>query len=436
MKSNGDIKLSIKQSRKVLALERLCSGKMTNAEAAQLVGVSVRQIQRLKKKFQREGHIPLLHGNAGRKPAHAITAETKDIIATKASGEYKGTSCQHISELLVENDNVCVSAKTVSRVLSERGIERPCIHKGASKHRLRRRRERRGELVQIDASPFDWLSCGQMMSLHGAIDDATSEVLALWLCETERLNGYFHVIERMLLKYGVPGNIYMDGHTIFFSNGKLSVEDELDGKNLPMTQFGRALETLCINPIHASSPQAKGRIERLWGTLQLRLPVDLRVAGIKTVHEANDYLLGYTTKHDGMFSVEPHDELDAFLPSPPADVLKYILCVRESRKATGDSSISWQRKKVIAVKDNGVQQLFKKGAALEVLSLLDGSLAIQKGCEIFAAKEVEITPKRAKTTEKANSTRTPTIPSVDHPWRRYRINSGHIEEETTLMPRQ
>jgi transposase len=431
MKNDGDIKLSIKQSRKVLALERLCSGRMTNAETARLVGLSVRQVQRLKKEFEREGHISLVHGNAGKKTAHTITDETRDIIAVKASGEYKGTSCQHISELLEENDKICVSAKTVGRILSQRGIERSCIHKGPSKRRLRHRRERRGELVQIDASPFDWLSCGQMMSLHGAIDDATSEVLALWLCETERLNGYFHVIERMLLKYGAPGSIYMDGHTIFFSNGKLSIEDELDGKKLPLTQFGRALETLCVKPIHASSPQAKGRIERLWGTLQLRLPVDLRVAGIKTVREANNYLLGYTAKHDGLFSVEPDNKLDAFLPSPPPDVLKYILCVRESRKAAGDSSVSWQGKKLVAVKGGGVQQLFKKGAALEVLSLMDGSLAIQKGYEIYAAKEAEIAPKQAKTAKKSKSAHASTIPSADHPWRCFRINTGHIKEETT-----
>ena len=436
MKSDGDIRLSIKQARKVLVLERLCSGEMTNAEAARWVGLSVRQIQRLKKGFDREGHISLIHGNAGRKPAHAITAETRDIIAAKASGEYKGTSCQHISELLEENDKIRVSAKTIGRALSQKGVKQPCGHKGACKRRLRRRRERRGELVQIDASPFDWLSCGQMMSLHGAIDDATSEVLSLWLCETERLNGYFHVMGRMLLKYGVPGSIYMDGHTIFFSNGKLSLEDELSGKNLPLTQFGRALETLCVEPIHASSPQAKGRIERLWGALQLRLPVDLRVAGVKTVGEANDYLLGYTAKHDGMFSVEPYDGSDAFIPPPPPDVLKYILCVRENRKAAGDSSVSWHGKKLIAVKNSGVQQLFKKGSALEVLNLMDGTLAIQKGDEIFAAKEAESTPKQTKTTEKTISGHTPTIPKADHPWRRYRIITGLAGEETTQMTRQ
>jgi transposase len=436
MKNGGDVKLSIKQSRKVLALERLCSGAMTNKEAARLLEMSVRQIQRLKRKFAKGGHVSLIHGNTGRKPAHAIAAEIKDIIADKASGEYMGTSCKHISELLAENDEVSISSKTVCRILSERGIERSCGRKGPRKHRFRQRRKQRGELVQIDASPFDWLSCGQEMSLHGAIDDATSEVLALWLCETERLNGYFHLLERMLLKHGTPRSIYMDGHTIFFSNGKLSAEDELDGKTLPLTQFGRALDTLCIKPIHASSPQAKGRIERLWGTLQLRLPVDLRVAGIKTVEEANDYLLGYTAKHDGMFAVMPHDEMDAFLPSPAPNVLKYILCVREDRKATGDSSVSWHGKKLAAVKGDGIQQLFKKGAALEVLSLMDGSLAIQKGYEIYAAKEAETAPKQTKTTEKANSSRTSTIPSADHPWRRFRINTVHIKEGTTQTVQQ
>jgi hypothetical protein len=267
------------------------------------------------------------------------------------------------------------------------------------------------------------------MSLHGAIDDATSEVLALWLCETERLNGYFHVLERMLLAFGTPRSIYMDGHTIFFSNGKLSVEDELDGKTLSLTQFGRALDTLCIQPIHATSPQAKGRIERLWGTLQHRLPVDLRIAGIKTVEEANGYLLEYAVRHGEKFAVQPGNVVDAFLPSPASDILKYVLCVREGRKSTGDSSVSWHGKKLVAVKSDGTQQPFRKGAALEVLELMDGSIAIKEGNGIYAAKEVEIAPKQAEAEEKGKSTHAPTIPSADHPWRRFRINTKHDKEK-------
>lgn len=389
--------LSVKQSWKVMILERLHSGRMTNAEAAGLSGLSVRQIQRLKHKFEHKGMVSLVHGNTGRKPVFAISGETKEIIAARAEGEYTGTSCQHMSELLLENEKISVSAKTITRILAERGIENPCSHKAPRKRQRRERRARLGDLAQIDASPYDWLSCGANMSLHGAIDDATSEVLALWLCQTERMSGYFHVLDRMLRKHGIPRSIYMDGHTIFFSNGKLSVEDELEGRRLSLTQFGMALETLRIEPIHALSPQAKGRIERLWGTLQHRLPVDLRVARIKTIDGANDFLLDYASEHGKKFAVMPGDGTSAFLPPPEVEMLQYILCGREKRKAAGDSSVSWKGRKFIAEASCGKQKLFRKGASLDILALMDGSVAVQYGEEIYAAKEVTTPQKPAKT---------------------------------------
>jgi hypothetical protein len=399
MTKTGDIKLGIKQSRKVLILEQLHSGKMANSEAAGLSGLPVRQIQRLKRKFEKDGMVSLIHGNTGKKPVFAIAVEIKEIIAAKAGGTYSGTSCRHMPELFLENEKISVSAKTIARILTERGISNPCSHKAAHQRMRRERRARFGELAQIDASPYDWLSCGTNMSLHGAIDDATSKVLALWLCPTERLSGYFHVLDRMLRKYGTPRSIYMDGHTIFFSNGKLSVEDELEGKRLAVTQFGRALETLCIKPIHALSPQAKGRVERLWGTLQHRLPVDLRVAGVKAVGEANDFLLGYTAKHDKRFAVMPEESSVAFLPPPARGMLRYILCGRDNRKASGDSSISWKSRKFIAETSDGKQKLFREGASLEVLALMDGSIAIQHGGEIYAAHEVKTVQNPAKSGE-------------------------------------
>jgi transposase len=420
MKKSGDIMLGIKQSRKVLVIEKLHSCQMHNAEAAELIGLSVRQVQRIRKRFEQDGFISLIHGNTGRRPIFTITEKIREIVAERAAGEYSGTSCQHMSELLLEQEKISISAKTVTRILKERGIENPCSHKAPRKRSRRDRRTRSGELAQIDASPYDWLSCGVNMSLHGAIDDATSEVLALWLCPTEQMNGYFHVLDRMLRGHGTPRSIYMDGHTIFFSNGKLSIEDEFEGRTLALTQFGRVLETLCIKPIHASSPQAKGRIERLWSTLQRRLPVDMRIAGIETIDEANDFLLKYTTKHDKMFAVTPSEDSSAFLPPPETDALKYILCCRECRKAAGDSSISWKGRKYIAEVENGTQKLFRKGASLDVLTLMDGSIAIQHDGEIYAVRETKINLKQVKAPEKTHEGHISTKPKAGHPWRNYK----------------
>jgi len=225
MKNTGDIKLTIKQARKVHVFEKLRDGKMTNTDAASALGLSVRQVQRIKRVFETKGHEVFLHGNTGRKPAFALCEKIKEQIVEKAL-LYQGTSCQHISELLKEKDGVCVSAKSVIRILKEKGVDLPCAHKGARRRQRRERRKKRGELIQLDASPFDWLSNGTICSLHGSIDDATSEIVALWLAETEQLNGYFHVLANMIRTCGIPRALYMDGHTIFFSphDGKLTEE--------------------------------------------------------------------------------------------------------------------------------------------------------------------------------------------------------------------
>lgn len=427
MKNTGDIKLSIKQARKVFVFENLRDGTMTNAEAAGSLGLSIRQVQRIRKEFEAKGHEAFMHGNTGKKPAHAISEKTKEYIVEKALF-YTGTSCQHISELLLERDGICVSAKTVTRIFKEKGLDLPCGHKAPKRRQRRERRRKRGELIQIDASPFDWLSNGKMCNLHGAIDDATSEVVSLWLTETEQLNGYFHVLDNMIRTTGIPRALYMDRHTIFFSpkDGKLTEEEELEGKTVALTQFGKALDILGIQPIHAYSPQAKGRIERLWGTLQKRLPVDMRVAGIQSVEEANHFLVEYLNRHNKRFAVEAIDGESAFLPGPPNELLGFILSTRETRKTTGDSSVLWKGKKYIIEGESGQQKLFNRGTSVSMLTLMDGGLAVEYGDEIYSVKEIAKPPKvkeeeKCKGTEK--ETKTPHKPSPSHPWRKFKINA-------------
>jgi transposase len=435
MKNTGDIKLTVKQARKVYIFEKLRDGKMNNSEAAASLGLSIRQVQRIKKAFVADGLSAFLHGNADRKPANAISEEVRGQIVDRAS-LYSGTSCQHISELLAEKDGVQVSAKSVARILKKAGISLACGHKGPRKRLRRERRKRRGELVQIDASPFDWLSNGKMCSLHGGIDDATGEITALWLTETEQLNGYFHVLENMIEKSGVPRALYMDGHTIFFSprDGKLTEEEELEGKTVALTQFGKALEILGIQPIRASSPQAKGRVERLWGTLQKRLPVELRLGGVKSIEEANRFLAGYIERHNGRFGVEAVDGESAFLPGPPKELRKYILCGRETRKAGGDSSISWEGKKYVIEEKVGERKLLRKGAVISVLKLMDGRLAAQYGDEIFEMREMSENgmEEEGEGKEEGEKKEVKKVykPAPDHPWRRYKIHPAMSRESS------
>lgn len=305
------------------------------------------------------------------------------------------------------------------------------------KRAWRARRLRRGELVQIDASPFDWLSDGRMLSLHGAIDDATGEVLALWLAETERLDGYFHILERMILDSGVPKSLYMDGHTIFFSTkrNKLSLEEELDGKTKALTQFGNVLDILGIFPIHAHTPQAKGRVERLWGTLQKRLVVDLRLAGIHTIEAANDFLLSYVRKHDRKFAIVPLENDDAFLPAPEAELLKYIICRHYDRVSDAGSAISLHKKIYAANEKQCMRKLWKRGTALKVLMLMDGSVAICHDGVIYDAAEISPPLKQdvGKNEKKSagKKQRVYAIPAADHPWRGWCGNNSAATTTST-----
>ena len=423
MRNVGDIKMSIRQARRVFILEQLSGGKTTNDEGAKALGLSVRQVQRIKSSFGLEGISSLIHGNSGLKPHNFISYTIRDLVAERAELLWKGASAQHMTELLFDETGVVISAKTMVRILKENGVDLPFSHKGPRKRRGRKRRSRFGEMLQIDASPFDWLSNGSMLSMHGAIDDATGRVVALWLEPAECLNGYLHVLEQTILRWGIPVSIYSDAHTIFFSpkSGKLTLQEELEGTTIALTQFGKALDILGVNLIKASSPQAKGRIERLWGTLQHRLVVDMRIAGVKTIDEANIFLVSYLEKHNDLFAVEAEDEESAFLPAPGEEDLPFILCRRENRKATGDSTLSWKGTRWMILDPHNRRKLLKRGVTVEVLGLMDGSLAAQYDGDIFKLVKAPVSTKKNNTSCRNEHTgklaRQPHKPAPDHPWR-------------------
>lgn len=429
MKNEGDIRLSIKQARKLHVLEEVTGGVITNREASAALGLSVRQVQRIKTGYEEAGASSLVHGNTGRKPSNFIPTDIRALVAERAANLWKGASASHMSELLFAEAGRSVSPKTITRILKGASLKNPFSHKGPRKRRRRVRMERFGQMLQIDASPFDWLSNGSMITLHGAIDDATGSVTALRFERTECLDGYFRVLEETVLSYGIPRSIYSDAHSIFFSPSpsKLSLTEELRGAGEGRTQFGKALEILGIKAIKALSPQAKGRIERLWGTLQHRLVVDLRVAGVSTLEEANAFLASYRTRHNDLFAVPPKDEETAFMPAPSKEDLALILCRRVFRKMTGDSTVSWKGRKWSALDSQGRKVLFRKGVEVEVLDLMDGRTVLHhQGAfhELVRVEEEETKKTLAKentatsTAEKVERTRKPWTPGPDHPWKR------------------
>jgi len=280
--------------------------------------------------------------------------------------------------------------------------------------------------VQVDAGPYDWLSDGRMLSLHGAIDDATSRVLSLWLCEHECGMGYFKVLEQVIKQHGVPASLLSDRHTIFVSpnSSRMSVQDELMGVDEPLTQFGHSLSLLGINHSRARSPQSKGRMERLWGTLQTRLPVELSLNRCISIDQANLFLADtFVDRHNQRFAVEANSAGSAFSPAPDDRSLELILAWRHQRKASSGSVISFEGNHFQLLSSSGRIEPLRTKDHVTVVKTLSGDLKAVFNDQTF---NLILAPQRttqipaSKASEMITDTpRKPFIPASDHPWRKY-----------------
>lgn len=348
--------MSQEQLKRYTVIEKTIEGSMTIREAGELLGLSMRQVIRLKKGVRENGAAALIHKNQGRKPAHAIPESVKKtIILLKLSDKYKDANFKHFQELLERFENIKISYAPLYGILKSAGIQSPKKRRRFKPHCRRKRKAQKGLLIQMDATSYKWFGDGNMYSLHGAIDDATGEILGLYMAKNECLQGYFETTRQMLLNHGIPVSIYCDRHAIFLSTkaSKLTIEDELEGKVCNDTQFGRAMKELGITIISARSPQAKGRIEKLWDTLQSRLPIEFKIAGITTIDEANEFLKSYIPKFNELFAVEPQDAESAFRPLSSNIDLDCILCVKQKRRADNSGVFSFYGKHFkILLKEN------------------------------------------------------------------------------------
>ena len=343
----GVISLTREQHDRNVTIEKANAGFITVKEAAEKLGISERQVQRLKKEVRENGPAALIHKNTNRLPSNATTKEIEaKILKIRKKSGYKDSNFKHFQELLAVHHQIEISYSTLYRLLTDEGYKSPKKRRRFKKHRRRKRREQAGSLVQIDASPFDWLGNGINYSLHGTIDDATGQVTGLFLCKNECMLGYHEVIRRMVGVFGVPDSVYADRHTIFRSPNadKTKAIDAPPDMKANETQFGRAMTELGIHIIAARSPQAKGRIERLWGTLQSRLPVEFEVNGIKDLESANSFLQSYIFAFNCELAVEPEDCESAFLPLEDNVILDHILCIKETRKLDNGQVFAYKGK--------------------------------------------------------------------------------------------
>jgi transposase len=341
------ITLTRKQLIRFSIINKATAGFITVSEAALALGLSERQIKRLKKDVKENGAAALVHKNSLRKPTTAISdAIIAKIIELKSSKPYKNANFKHFVELLSEYHDIKLSYSSLHRILVSNGLLSPKTKRRFKPHRRRSRRPQAGLLLQVDATPFSWFGGKAKYALHGAIDDATGNITALFLSKNECLQGYFEMLRRTIKRFGVPVSLYADRHTIFRSPNadKISIEKQLKGISAKDTQFGRALRELGIQLIAARSPQAKGRIERLWETLQSRLPVEFALRNIKSLDQANAFLPAFIENFNELFSVIPENLESAFGSVPKELDLDLCLCVKDERTLDRGGVFSYYNK--------------------------------------------------------------------------------------------
>lgn len=430
---NTQVTLTMKEQHKLKMVVDYEAGKVHAQQAAEILGISKRQFRRLVAGYRKRGVAALAHGNRGKEPVNRITDEVRERIVELAKGTYQDyNDCHFTEELASQAKPIAVSRSTVRRIRREAGQGSP---RKRRRSRYRSRRERypqAGMLLQTDGSRHDWLEGrGPWLTLIGMIDDATSEVVGAIFREEEDAAGYFQVLQQVCLSKGLPQALYADRHTIFQSPKQPTIEQELSGE-LPRSQFGRLVDELGIQLIAARSPQAKGRVERLWGTLQDRLVKELRQAGAKDVESANQALQAYLPKFNARFQIKAAQSETAYVPwceeHDPAD----YFCFKYTRTVTNDNTLPFDHHRLQIPLGPQRQSYAKK--RVELRHYLDGTLSVfHQGQALvtfqpatsapprvgqFQPAALPVPPPQPEKVKPPKTPRAPWIPPPDHPWRK------------------
>lgn len=432
--------LDARAQRRLYVLNHVLTGGLTAGEAARVLGLSVRQVRRLLKRYRADDAKGLLHGNQGRRPAHRIPDEIRQRVIVLATTTYAGVNHAHLAELLRDKERLVVAERSLRRILAEASV-RPVRTRRPARHRSRRERmAKAGMLLQTDGSRHHWFGPERpFATLIAAIDDATGEVTGATFRSEEDAAGYFTVLAQTSGQFGLPVGLYSDRHGIFIveKNRPATLTEQLTGKR-SLTQVGRALDQAAIGWIGARSPQAKGRVERLWGTLQDRLVSELRLAGITTIDEANTFLPAFLARYNERFGVPAADPEPAWRRWPAGLTAESVFCFHYPRRVARDATISWDGRALgLPRRPDGRSW---SGRAVVAEERLDGSLWVQHAGEhvpltdappapaVLRARHLSrksaggidlpalATPAAEPVTTTAPGRRKP---GPDHPWRRY-----------------
>ena len=446
------VELRMNEQAKYEVIKYLVDHPEASKERASLkLNCTIRHVNRMIAGYKKKGKAFFIHGNRGRKPANTVDKATRTAITTLYSNKYYDANFTHFTELLARNEGITLSASTVANILEAEAIYSPRLTK-KKKQRLRKELEARkeeatskkeiasiqanlvaiedahsrrprcayfGEMQQMDASPYEWVP-GQIWHLHVAIDDASGSVTGAWFDMQETLNGYYHVLHQILTDYGIPYQILTDNRSVFNYRKKESASIDEDSH----TQFAYACHQLGIALDTTSIPQAKGRVERLNQTLQSRLPVELRLAGITTIDAANEFLYSYIKDFNANFSLPLNGIKSAFEEQPSSDKINLILAVLTERTVDSGHCIKYLNNYYKMVDSRGAQVHYLKGTKAMLIEAFDGNkYCCVNDTDVYA---LELIPQRhtisknidvEKPMPKIKVKKRP-IPTMKHPWRK------------------
>ena len=441
------IELRMNEQEKYDVIKSLVEHNGNKKAAAVKLGCTVRTVNRMIQRYKEQGKAAFVHGNRGRKPAHTLSDETIADIITIYNNKYYDATFSYACELLAKHDGIHISPSALTNIMYKNYITSPRTTKAVRKriaHQLREsqkktkskkiteeiqtaivqienahpRRPRAayfGEMIQMDASLHHWFGT-EKTQLHIAIDDCTGQIVGAYFDCQETLKGYYNVFHQILTDYGIPAMFYTDRRTVFEYKQKGSNKVEND----TFTQFSYACKQFGVEIRTTSVPQAKGRVERAFQTLQQRLPIALRLAGIHTVKEANAFLNSYIKEYNAKFALPIKNNKSVFEKQPDIETINHTLAILTERTVDSGHCIKFKNKYYKTMDAHGLQTYYHRGTKGLVIETFDGRLLFSINNKIYELDEVPEHEKNSKDFDIRPSAETPkkrNIPNVRHPWR-------------------
>lgn len=438
------------EMNKYETIKKLVETNGNKKRAALKLNLSLRQINRLIIVYKTRGKEGFLHGNHGKKPIHTISNDIKNLIINLYNTKYQGANICHFVELLRENENLDYSYNFVYSLLRTNSILSPKVHRRTIKNEKKRikalmenkkklseedknlivknnilskydshsrvpRLKYFGECLELDASKEYWID-QEKWTLHGAIDNSTGAICGLYFDKEETLNGYYHLFERIWHKFGVPAKFLTDNRTVFVYKGLKQKSMDKD----TLTQFSYACSQLGVEIETTSIPEKKSRIERLWQTLQSRLPILLKLAGIHSIEEANKFLPSFIDEFNQHFSL-PIDYTTSVFEKPDVSLINSTLSIISKRVFDKGCSIKYKNKIYQAYRYNK-QMNYCRGTRCLVIETFDGKLLCNVDDELSVLYELETHQRTSnefdvKDDNKPKERKGSYIPPLSHPWK-------------------